>query len=157
MRLRRLITLQIQNERQHLSQLSLRLKYANPQQKLNENRQRAAELMTALRRQMMQNLEKNRHRLALYIEKMRGLSPLQKLNQGYAYLENAEGKQIRSVAQSLLSITYWEILRIIKEFACRLIIVSIDLFSILGATLHGCSIEFTSIISPCIVVTSIFL
>ena len=99
MRLRRLITLQIQNERQHLSQLSLRLKYANPQQKLNENRQRAAELMTALRRQMMQNLEKNRHRLALYIEKMRGLSPLQKLNQGYAYLENAEGKQIRSVAQ----------------------------------------------------------
>lgn len=99
MRLRRLITLQIQNERQHLSQLSLRLKYANPQQKLNENRQRAAELMTAFRRQMMQNLEKNRHRLALYIEKMRGLSPLQKLNQGYAYLENAEGKQIRSVAQ----------------------------------------------------------
>ncbi len=99
MRLRRLITLQIQNERQHLSQLSLRLKYANPQQKLNENRQRAAELMTALRRQMMQNLEKNRHRLALYIEKMRGLSPLQKLNQGCAYLENAEGKQIRSVAQ----------------------------------------------------------
>lgn len=98
-RLKRLVSLQIQNRRQHLSHLSLRLNYANPQQKLNENRQRAADLETAFRRQMMRNLERDRHRLALYIEKMRGLSPLQKLNQGYAYLEYADGTQIRSVTQ----------------------------------------------------------
>lgn len=99
MRLRRQMMLQIERNRQQLSHLALRLKYANPQQKLNENRQRAADLETALRRQMERCLERDRHRLALYIEKMKGLSPLQKLNQGYAYLEHAKGPQIRSVRQ----------------------------------------------------------
>lgn len=37
-----------------------------------------------------------RHRLALYIQAMKGLSPLDKLNQGYSYVEK-EGKAITSV------------------------------------------------------------
>ena len=36
------------------------------------------------------------HRLALYIQAMKGLSPLDKLNQGYSYVEK-EGKAITSV------------------------------------------------------------
>ena len=41
-----------------------------------------------------------RHKLALYIERMNGLSPLKKLNQGYSYVEDASGKTVKSVSQT---------------------------------------------------------
>lgn len=99
MRIRRMMRQRLQTERQRLSKLSLQLKYASPQQKLNENRQRLADLETELRQQMKYELETRRHELAIYIEKMRGLSPLLKLNQGYSYMEDEKGRQIRSVTQ----------------------------------------------------------
>ena len=37
--------------------------------------------------------------MAIYIEKMRGLSPLLKLNQGYSYMEDEKGRQVSSVTQ----------------------------------------------------------
>ena len=43
-----------------------------------------------------EKLKEARHRLALYIQAMKGLSPLDKLNQGYSYVEK-EGKAITSV------------------------------------------------------------
>jgi exodeoxyribonuclease VII large subunit len=39
----------------------------------------------------------NRHRLALYAEKLKGLSPLDKLSQGYAYVEDGENKVVNSI------------------------------------------------------------
>ena len=45
---------------------------------------------------MEEKLKEARHRLALYIQAMKGLSPLDKLNQGYSYVEK-EGKAITSV------------------------------------------------------------
>ena len=45
-------------------------------------------------------MEESRHRLAIYIERMKGLSPLAKLNQGYAYVEDSEGKTLRFVSQA---------------------------------------------------------
>ena len=50
-------------------------------------------------RQMELRIKACRHELAIYIEKMNGLSPLKKLNQGYAYVENKEKQTIRSVSQ----------------------------------------------------------
>lgn len=44
-------------------------------------------------------LRENRHRLELYIEKMKGLSPLDKLNQGYAYASDSAGVTLTSVEQ----------------------------------------------------------
>ena len=44
-------------------------------------------------------LRRKRHELALYIEKMKGLSPLEKLNSGFSYLEDEQGRNIRSVTQ----------------------------------------------------------
>ncbi len=99
MRLKRQMQQRARECRQRLSQLSLRLRHASPQQRLNENRQRLADLETALRRQMERRLEVRRHQMAIYIEKMRGLSPLLKLNQGYSYMEDEKGCQVRSVAQ----------------------------------------------------------
>ena len=44
-------------------------------------------------------LRDRRHTLALYIERMKGLSPLEKLNSGYSYVADEKGKNIRSVTQ----------------------------------------------------------
>ena len=52
-----------------------------------------------LNRCMEGKIQKERHRLALYIEKMKGLSPLKKLNLGYAYVEDEKGNSVRSVQQ----------------------------------------------------------
>ncbi len=38
-----------------------------------------------------------RHRMELYVERMRALSPLEKLNQGYAYVRTQDGKALRSI------------------------------------------------------------
>ncbi len=99
LRLRRQMRQQIQQERQRLEQLSLKVHYGHPQQKLNERRQYAEDLKMRLCRQMEQRIKACRHELAIYIEKMNGLSPLKKLNQGYAYVENKEKQTIRSVSQ----------------------------------------------------------
>ena len=58
-------------------------------------------LMTAeekLSRQMELLLQKKRHALQLYIERMKGLSPLEKLNQGFAYVEK-DGRAVKETGQ----------------------------------------------------------
>lgn len=99
MRIKRQMLLKIQTERRRLEQMSLKLKYGHPRQKLNEKKQLSDELESRLRRQMEKKLHDSRHRLAIYIEKMKGLSPLQKLNQGYSYVTDNNGKNIRSTDQ----------------------------------------------------------
>ena len=46
---------------------------------------------------MEEKLKEARHRLALYIQAMKGLSPLDKLNQGFSYVEDAEGRCVNDV------------------------------------------------------------
>ena len=89
-----------EKRRKLLEHMALRLKLAHPRQKLNDSRQYASELETRLRACMGDKLTTDRHRLALCIEKMKGLSPLTKLSQGYAYVQSADGKNIRSIGQA---------------------------------------------------------
>ena len=48
---------------------------------------------------MKRQLTDRKHQLAIYIEKLKGLSPLDKLGQGYAFVENGQGQVINNVAQ----------------------------------------------------------
>ena len=83
--------------RRQTEQMAFRLKVAHPRQKLNEQRQYLADLDSRMRIRMNSALEESRHKLAIYIEKMKGLSPLQKLNQGYAYITDKSGRTVRSI------------------------------------------------------------
>lgn len=83
--------------RRQTEQMAFRLKVAHPRQKLNEQRQYLADLDSRMRISMNSVLEERRHKLAIYIEKMKGLSPLQKLNQGYAYVTDKSGRTVRSI------------------------------------------------------------
>lgn len=83
--------------RRQTEQMAFRLKVAHPRQKLNEQRQYLADLDSRMRIRMNSALEESRHKLAIYIEKMKGLSPLQKLNQVYAYVTDKSGRTVRSI------------------------------------------------------------
>ena len=98
-RMQRLVLEQLRRERNRSEQLALRLKMLHPQQKLNEKRQLAGELEDRLRRLMQEKLEQRKHQFALCIEQMRRLSPLDKLNQGFSYVENRERKNIKSIEE----------------------------------------------------------
>ncbi len=50
-----------------------------------------------LRRAMDNKLQQYRHRLGIYLERYQGLSPLAKLNQGYSFVADTDGRGITSV------------------------------------------------------------
>ena len=48
---------------------------------------------------MNQKLISSKHQLELYIQEMKGLSPLYKLEGGYSYVSDTDGNNIKSVKQ----------------------------------------------------------
>lgn len=96
-RMRQQMYQKVESSKRRTEQMTLRLKVAHPRQKLNEQRQYLADIDTRMRTKMTSLLDRNRHKLAIYIEKMKGLSPLQKLSQGYAYVENESVRTVRSI------------------------------------------------------------
>lgn len=97
--MQRQIALKLSEKRAVLERLRMRLDYAHPRQKLNESRQYAADLETRLRLLMKNRLDREKHRLALCVEKMKGLSPLEKLSHGYSYIQDQNGENVRSIRQ----------------------------------------------------------
>lgn len=88
---------EIEKNRQIVRQMAWKLKVFHPRQKLLENRQYASDLEVHLRSRMEEILQQKRHRFAIYVEKMKGLSPLEKLNQGYAYVENPAHHPVKKI------------------------------------------------------------
>lgn len=95
----RLLSQKAALNRSRLKECQTRLKYLHPQYKLQERQQRLADLEDRLRLRMEGRLRDSRHRLAVCMEAMKGLSPIQKLNQGYSYVEGADKKAVKSVGQ----------------------------------------------------------
>lgn len=78
---------------------SVRLLKASPIHRIHEQRNRLAFTEDRLTGAMSAKLQSARHRLELYLEKYKGLSPLGKLNQGYAYVADAQGRTVNSIKQ----------------------------------------------------------
>ncbi len=97
--MQRQITSKLSEKRFLLEQLRIRLDHAHPGQKLNESRQYAADMETRIRLLMDSRLDREKHRLALCAEKLKGLSPLEKLCHGYSYIRTKSGENIRSIRQ----------------------------------------------------------
>ena len=79
--------------------LQARLLQASPQYQLREKRQYAADLNDKMRQAFSDKVKDQRHRLALYAERLDGCSPLKKLQQGYSYTESPDGKALTSITQ----------------------------------------------------------
>lgn len=99
LRMNRSMTGTIHINRLRLKELDVRLSYLHPRHKLQDQQQRLIELEEELRTLMRDRVKEARHRLAIQIEKLNGLSPVRKLNQGFAYVEEADGGVVKSIRQ----------------------------------------------------------
>lgn len=89
----------LRRKKQQAEQMEMRLRYLSPASRIREKRTYSIQLEERLENRMQMILRDRRHTLALYIERMKAVSPLEKLNSGYSYVEAADGKNIRSVTQ----------------------------------------------------------
>ncbi len=85
--------------RASLKEAEIRLGYASPAHKLQEDEQRLSDLQEAYLKAMSQSLERKKSLLALYAQKLKNVSPLEKLAQGYACVTEPDGKRVSSIKQ----------------------------------------------------------
>ncbi len=97
--LERLMLRRVREERMRMSRLELRLKAASPSSHIRERKMLTLQAEERLQERMQRIIRGRRHLLELYIERLKGLSPLEKLDSGYSYVEDESGKNIRSVTQ----------------------------------------------------------
>ena len=99
LQLQRIMQRMIKDARSRLRECELRMRYAKPQQRLMQQKQRLDEYEERLRRAMQSLLEQTCHQLALSEERLRRLSPYEKLESGYGCILTEDGRRIRSVSQ----------------------------------------------------------
>ncbi len=98
-RLQQLMQGKVQNFRNLYKQYAIRMEHVSPAYLIQQKRQYSMDLEDKLRSAIEKKIQLRRQALSLYIAKLEGLSPLDKLNQGYAYAETEDGGTLRSVSQ----------------------------------------------------------
>ena len=88
----RMLKMQTEQKKQFLNSLS-------PMAKVREKKYQCIRNEELLEDAFFKILDKKKHQLQLQIERLSGLSPLQKLQQGYSYVVGSEGKNVRSITQ----------------------------------------------------------
>ncbi|WP_022761938.1 exodeoxyribonuclease VII large subunit [Butyrivibrio sp. AD3002] len=73
------------------------LEHLSPEARIRDQRMRAAQAADKLERLMTDLIRDNRHRLDVNIERLKALSPLDKLQSGFSYVADSEGKNVRSI------------------------------------------------------------
>lgn len=97
--LEKLMRRQLMDKREQIRHYEMQLKYLSPTSRIRDKKSYALSLEQRMQERIQRVIDEKRYGLALYIEKMRRLSPLEKLNSGYSYVEDVGGKNIRSVSQ----------------------------------------------------------
>ncbi len=97
LKLRKALLQKAQMERMKLERYRMKLGYLHPRNKLREKQQLQVELEQRLRLAMEKKMTLAKQKLAIRIERMKGLSPLEKLNQGFSYVASEEGTVVKSI------------------------------------------------------------
>jgi len=97
--LNRAMSSRLQVWRTRLDQYQVKLNFLSPENQIREKRQILIEKEERLLNLMEKKLTDRRHRLMIYIEKLKGLSPLEKLNQGYAYISDEKNRKVTGISQ----------------------------------------------------------
>lgn len=87
----------LQFKKLQLKQYTAVLSHASPKDMLRQRRMQLGEYADRLYYSMEQKLTSAKHQMALYAEELKGLSPLCKLQGGYSYVSDMEGKNVQSV------------------------------------------------------------
>ena len=97
LKLKRSLYQKIQFKRMKLEAYRVKMTYLHPRNKLREQQQRCVEFEQKIRNIMERRLNLAKQRLAISIEKMKGASPLAKLNQGFSYVSSEAGNVVKSI------------------------------------------------------------
>lgn len=97
MRLNRPMRQHIERQRRETERLAMKLKLYHPVTRIREQSQKSLRMEDRLQACMDRILKQKRHRLDLYIARMKGLSPLEKLQSGFSYIEDETGHNIHSI------------------------------------------------------------
>ena len=89
----------LERKKMQAQNYSLRIQRGSPLHRVREQQNRLMFSEDRLRAAMDTRMEAARHRFHLYVERLKGLSPLEKLNQGYAYVSDGEGRTLQTVSQ----------------------------------------------------------
>ncbi len=79
--------------------LELQLQHVSPQGKLTEQKNQLHQLAQRLQTSMERRFTASRHEWDVYFEKLKGLSPLDKLKQGYSYSTYGDGKTLKDITE----------------------------------------------------------
>lgn len=107
--------------RNKCQQLQLQLETKNPRNQIQQNRQRVLNYEDKLEQFMKNKLERTKYELALYAQRLEGISPLRKLSSGYAFLTDQNGNTVKSVdkvsvgEELLVSVTDGEIFTKVEQ------------------------------------------
>ena len=88
----RLLKMQTEQKKQLLNTLS-------PMAKIREKKYQCIRSEEVLKETFLRILNGKKHKLQIQVERLAGLSPLQKLQQGYSYMVDSQNKNVRSVSQ----------------------------------------------------------
>ncbi|MBQ9827836.1 MAG: exodeoxyribonuclease VII large subunit [Lachnospiraceae bacterium] len=89
------IDMKITELRNRTEYLKLRLSRLAPEARIRDSRVRAMDLENALKNAMERILSDRRHRAAILMERLKGVSPLSRLSAGYAYVTGPDGKTLK--------------------------------------------------------------
>lgn len=93
--------------RANFQALQARLKVNSPAGRIRERRTYVMGLEERITSAMKDKITDNRHRLAIYIERLKGNSPLDKLNQGYSYVSDSKGRTVADVDRVSVGDRLW--------------------------------------------------
>ena len=85
-------------ERLKCEKYQTKLLYLNPISKLREKQQIVADYEDKIKMLMSLKIKEKRHELMLRVEQMKRVSPLEKLRQGFSFVQNEKGKAVKSVS-----------------------------------------------------------
>ncbi len=91
--------LQLERKRAQIQSCRQRLNVQDPAYQLQQRRQQLKQLQQKLEYTLQDQIKDCRHRIALCAGKLDVLSPLKKLSGGFAYVQDAEGKPVRTAAE----------------------------------------------------------
>ncbi len=89
----------LRRKRENVQRYERELSLLSPEAKLRQVRERTARLTDRLYDSMSLKIKDKRNRLVLLASKLEGGSPLKKLESGFAYMADEEGKRVKSVKQ----------------------------------------------------------
>ena len=89
----------LERKRALLQSYKMQLGYLSPVNQIREKRTYTMKLEEELQEAIKRILVRKRHELEIYIEKLKGLSPLDKLNQGFSHTSVGEGETVTKISQ----------------------------------------------------------